>query len=148
MQQFFTYAQINNDGTFENLVELSKEQKVKEFALRALTDRKTRLENVPLKPFLEALNNSSDRVQAAAIVGLGRLGKMEAAKALLQIPIPSSAAVPQKGTEGPHATPNSPIITAHLAVKALVSINAVDACVEAVKKRRICNSTLGVKIYT
>jgi putative heme-binding domain-containing protein len=129
----FTYAQINNKGTVQNLIKLSKEQEVKEFALRALTDRKTRLENVPLAPFIEALNNSSERVRAAAIIGLGRLGKVEAAKALLKVAVPSSFEVPEKGTEGPHATPNAPIINVHLAVKALVSVNAVDECLWAVK---------------
>ncbi len=129
----FTYAQINGKGTTDNLVELSHENAVKEFALRALTDRKSRLEHVPLAPFMEALTDPSDRVKAVAIIGLGRLGKKEAAKALLQIPVPSNAVVPEQGTEGPHATPNAPIIPAHLAVKALVHIDAVDACVEAVK---------------
>ena len=129
----FAYAQINHEGTIDNLVQLSKENAIKEFALKALTDRKSRLENVPLAPFIEALSDSSERIQAAAIIGLGRLGKKEAVKALLQIPVPSNTIVPEKGTEGPHATPNAPIIPAHLAVKALVSINAIDQCIEAVK---------------
>ncbi len=129
----FAYAQINEKSTIDNLVQLSKENTVKEFALKALTDRKSRLENVPLAPFIEALNNPSERIQAAAIIGLGRLGKEETAKALLQIPVPSNAIAPEKGTEGPHATPNAPIIPAHLAVKALVSINAIDQCIEAIK---------------
>ena len=34
--------------------------------------------------------------------------------------------------EGPHAKPNSPIILPHVAVKALVDMNAVEPCVEAV----------------
>ncbi|MEC3906568.1 HEAT repeat domain-containing protein [Tamlana sp. 2201CG12-4] len=129
----YTYAQINEKGTVQNLIELSKDKAVKEFILRALTDRKSRLKDVPLELFIEALNDSSERVQTAAIIGLGRLGKKEAAKALLQIPVPSNAIVPEAGTEGPHATPNAAIIPAHLAVKALVNINAVSACVEAVK---------------
>ena len=129
----FAYAQINHKGTIDNLVQLSNENVVKEFTLKALTDRKSRLENVPLMPFIEALNDPSERVQTAAIIGLGRLGKVEAAKALLQVPVPSNTIVPEKGTEGAHATPNAPIIPAHLAVKALTSINAIDQCIEAVK---------------
>ena len=137
----FAYAQINQKGTIDNLLELIKDKAVKEFALRALTDRKSRLKNVPLEPFIEALSDPSERVQVAAIIGLGRLGKKEAAKALLKIPVPSNATVPEPGTEGPHATPNAPIIPAHLAVKALVNINAVDACVDAVKNE---GSALGL----
>lgn len=137
----FAYAQINHKDSIENLVKLSEENAVTEFVLRALSDRKTRLKNVPLAPFIKALNHPSKRVQAAAIIGLGRLGKKDAAKALLQTTIPSNATTPKKGTEGPHATPNAPIIPAHLAVKALVEINAVDACVEAVKNNE---SALGL----
>lgn len=129
----FAYAQINYKGTVDNLVQLSNDKTVKEFTLKALTDRKSQLDNVPLELFIKALNDPSERVQAAAIIGLGRLKKVEAANALLQIPVPANAMVPEKGTEGPHATPNSPIIPAHLAVKALVNINAVDACIKAIK---------------
>ena len=129
----FAYAQINAEGSIDNLVQLSNEKAVKEFALRALADRKTRLENVPLTPFIAALNDASERVKTTAIIGLGRLGKTEAANALLQIPVPASAVVPSE-EEGPHATPNAPIIPAHLAVKALVDIKAVDECITAVKK--------------
>src|SRR5690606_13971659 len=44
----------------------------------------------------------------------------------------ASAKIPAKDTEGPHATPNSAIVLPHLAVKALVDLNAVDATVEAI----------------
>ncbi|MCF7567020.1 c-type cytochrome [Sabulilitoribacter arenilitoris] len=129
----FAYAQINHKGTVYNLVQLSNDKTVKEFTLKALTDRKSQLDIVPLELFTEALNDPSERVKAAAIIGLGRLKKVEAANALLQIPVPANAKAPEKGTEGPHATPNSPIIPAHLAVKALVSMNAVNACIKAIK---------------
>ncbi len=85
-----------------------------------------------MQPFTEALQNSSARVQAAAIVGLGRLGRKEAAEALLEVPVPTTYVAPAKGTEGPHATPNAAIIPAHLAVQALVSLDAVDACIQAI----------------
>ncbi len=41
-------------------------------------------------------------------------------------------AVGGSSAEGPHATPNSPIVLPHVAVKALVDLHAVEACVEAV----------------
>jgi putative heme-binding domain-containing protein len=127
----FGYAQAAGQSSIENLVRLAEDQEVKEFVLRALTDRKNQAVNVPLEPFLEALNSSNDRLRVAATVGLGRMGDLSAAKVLLNIDVPSSAVVPAKGTEGPHATPNSEIIPAHLAVRALVSMNAVEACVDA-----------------
>ncbi|MEO6976789.1 MAG: hypothetical protein ABI113_00360, partial [Mucilaginibacter sp.] len=59
-----------------------------------------------------------------------------AAKALLKTPVPASFVAPAKNVEGPHATPNSAIILPHLAVRALVSLNAVDACVNAIGTER------------
>ncbi|CCH00275.1 heme-binding protein [Fibrella aestuarina BUZ 2] len=127
----YTYAQSAGNAGIPNLVKLTADETMQEYALRALADRKTLAANVPLEPFLAGLTSSSPRVQTAAIIGLGRLGKPEAAQALLQVRMPDSFVTPASGTEGPHATPNSAIIPAHLAVRALVNLQAVDACVNA-----------------
>ena len=137
----FTYAQVAGASGVDKLVTLMQDNDVREFALRALADRKTFIRSVPIKPFLEGLNDPSDRIKVAAIIGLGRLGRTEAADALLQVSVPASFAAPQKGTEGPHATPNSAIIPAHLAVRALVSLQATDACVSAIRGK---NSSLAL----
>ena len=137
----YTYAQAAGKDGIKKLVELSSEETMREFALRALTDRKPFINEVPVEPFISGLKDTSPRVQIAAIIGLGRLGRTEAAEALLQIPVPASFVSPPKGKEGPHATPNTAIIPAHLAVKALVALNAVDACVAAIGSS---NSTLAL----
>src|SRR5690606_34986851 len=128
----FTYAQLTGEDGIEKLVTLTSEEPVKEFALRALADRKTFIDQVPMEPFIRALNDRSARVQVAAAVGLGRLGRVEAAEALLQVPVDQSFVAPGNKEEGAHSTPNSSIIPAHTAVRALVALNAVDACVQAV----------------
>ncbi|MGY4385324.1 putative heme-binding domain-containing protein [Pedobacter sp. UYP24] len=137
----FAYAQLTGEAGITNLVKLSAENDVKEFALRALADRKPTVKNVPIAPFLAALNDPSARIQAAATIALGRLGNPEAIPALLQVKVPASFVAPAKNTEGPHATPNSAIIPAHLAVQALVSLNATDACVQAISSS---NSTIAL----
>ncbi len=114
---------------------------MREYALRALADRKPYLDKVPLQPFTNALKEGTPREQAAAIIGMGRLGRKEAAADLLAMKVPSSFVAPAKGTEGPHATPNSAIVLPHLAVRALVSLNAVDAAIKAVGTP---NSTLAL----
>ncbi|MFD2570654.1 c-type cytochrome [Spirosoma soli] len=128
----FTYAQAAGASGVDKLVALTQDKDVQEFALRALADRKTNLEKVPAEPFLKGLQDPSPRIQVASIIGLGRLGRLESAPALLQVKAPASFVAPAKGTEGPHATPNSAIIPAHLAVRALVNLHAVDACVHGV----------------
>lgn len=137
----FTYAQAAGESGIANLVKLTSDEKVKEFALRALADRKTAVKTVPVEPFLKGINDADSRVQAAAIIGLGRLGREEAIPALLKVKVPASFIAPAKDTEGPHATPNSAIIPAHLAVRSLVSLNAVDACVKAIGTE---NSTIAL----
>ena len=128
----YTYAQITCGEGVDELLALSKEDKMREFALRALTDRLNCLESVPLDPFLYAVRDANPRVQAAAIVGLGRLGNPKAAKALLDVQVPITTVAPEMGTEGPHATPNSDIILPHLAVQSLIRLNAVDQVLKAI----------------
>lgn len=128
----YTYAQGAGESGVANLVKLSSENDMREFAFRALTDRKEWLKNVPTDLFVKALNDPSVRVQVAATIGLGRLGRPDVAKALLRTKVPASFVAPAKNVEGPHATPNSAIIPAHVAVRALVSLHAVDACVNAI----------------
>ncbi|MHA4894368.1 DUF7133 domain-containing protein [Pedobacter sp. PWIIR3] len=137
----FAYAQLTGEAGISNLVQLSADNAVKEFALRALADRKPTVKSVPVAPFIAALNDASPRVQAAATIALGRLGNAEAIPALLQVKVPASFVAPAKNTEGPHATPNSSIILSHLAVQALVSLNATDACVQAINTD---NSTIAL----
>lgn len=137
----YTYAQLVGEEGTENLVKLTVENEFREYALRALADRKTHLKNVPIEPFLQGLKDPSERVRLAATIGLGRLGRIEAAPALLQVAVPASFVAPAKGTEGPHATPNAAIVPGHIAVRSLVSLNAVDACVNAIGTG---NSTLAL----
>jgi putative heme-binding domain-containing protein len=132
----FTYAQITEEDGIENLVELTDDEIVKEFALRALTDRKEYIDKVPAEPFLSALEHPSDRVRIAAIVGLGRMKRPGTAQALLNIPVPASFQAPPPWTEGLHASPHSAIIPAHAAVKALVNIGATEAILDAVESEK------------
>jgi putative heme-binding domain-containing protein len=129
----YTYAQAAGEKGVADLVKLTQENEVREFALRALADRKTRLKGVPTAPFIKGVQDQDERVQVAAIVGLGRLERKEAASALLQVKVPASVVAPGKDVEGPHATPNAAIIPAHVAVRALVNLNAVDACLQAIQ---------------
>lgn len=128
----YTYAQAAKENGIEGLVQLTSEPAVREFALRALADRKSFVKKVPVEPFVDAIKDPSERVQIAAIVGLGRMGRMDAAGLLLQVPVPASFAPPAKGGEGPHATPNPGIIPAHVAMQSLVRLHAVEACVAAI----------------
>ncbi|MEO5997100.1 MAG: hypothetical protein ABIN89_10180, partial [Chitinophagaceae bacterium] len=138
----FAYAQSAGDKGINNLVKLTSENDVKEYALRALSDRTPNLKNVPIAPFIDGMHDKDPRVQIAATIGLGRLGRREAVPVLLQVKVPPSFVAPAKDVaEGPHATPNSAIIPAHIAVRSLLALNAVDACVKAIGTE---NSTIAL----
>ncbi len=128
----YTYLQIAGPDAIANITKLTAEPAMQEIALRALTDRKGNLSKVAIDPLLSALNSSDERVKVAATIGLGRLGNKKAIQALLDVPVPNSFVAPAKLTEGPHATPNAEIVPPHIAVRALVSLNAVDECVAAI----------------
>lgn len=127
----YTYTQVTGEKAIEKLVELTNDADLQEHALRALADRKSHISNVPLEPFLAGIKSSNPRVQSAAIIGLGRLGKKEAVAELLNVKVPASFKAPALGKEGPHATPNAEIVIPHLAVKAIVALNPIDEVIQA-----------------
>ncbi len=128
----YAYAQSAGEKAAGNLMKLISDKNVTAHVLRALSDRKPHLKDVSAKPFIDGVADRDPRVQLAAIIGLGRLGRMQAVPALLQVKLPPTFAEPVNVAEGPHATPNAAIIPAHIAVRSLVALNAVDACVAAI----------------
>lgn len=127
----YTYAQLMGKAGIDRLVEATQDDTLQEFALRALADRKGLAGAVPAEPFLTALQSDNPRVRAAATIGVGRLGIRQAISPLLDTEVPPSFKAPALGTEGPHATPNAEIIIPHLSVQALVALNAVAECIDA-----------------
>ena len=81
-----TYAQLESSAAA--LLALAVNEPLREFALRAATDRLPRLKNsaLPLEPFTNTLRTGTPRQRAAAAIALGRLGNPAAASALLAEP--------------------------------------------------------------
>ncbi|MDP7655963.1 MAG: NPCBM/NEW2 domain-containing protein, partial [Roseibacillus sp.] len=87
----FTYKQMEGARANAGLIRLATDPAVREWALRALTDRKTQLAGVSKDLFVSALKDKNPRVQLAAAVSLGRLGDVSAAKDLLAATVASSS---------------------------------------------------------
>lgn len=104
----FTYKQLLGAAANPALLELAGDPAMTEFALRAAADRLKQNADLPLEPFEKALAGSNPRVQAAAAVALGRIGKKEAAKALL------AAAIPPTAKQSPAAAPKPPLFESKL----------------------------------
>jgi len=84
----YTYKQLLGVEANPRLLDLAKSDELREFALRALTDRLAQLDGIPLAPFLAGLDSGNPRVQAVSAVSLGRLGKKEAAESLIAVSNP------------------------------------------------------------
>lgn len=70
------------------LARLTGDDSLREFALRALADRKTSFNGTAVELFKKYLQDPNPRVQVAAAVGLGRLSDASAADALLAVANP------------------------------------------------------------
>jgi putative membrane-bound dehydrogenase-like protein len=90
----FTYKQVLGKGATKELVALAGDAAVKEYALRALADRKGELAGVPARLFLDALKDANPRVVLQALIGLDRLEDKKVSADIL------AAAAPWKDKDG------------------------------------------------
>jgi putative heme-binding domain-containing protein len=104
----FTRTQLGGAADF--LVGLVKDDQVREFALRALADRKERAATLPAELFERNVADANPRVRLQAVLGLARIGNPKAASALIA----------RMGDSDP--------VVAHTAINALVVLHAADAC--------------------
>ncbi|HEX3132719.1 MAG TPA: heme-binding protein [Planctomycetota bacterium] len=116
----FTYKQAVGVGANKELEALCADATVQEWALRALADRKSQVKGVSAEPFLAGLKSENPRVRVQALIGLGRIGKIDAAKAIIPLAAVSSD------------MSGSARIIPHIAVRTLIELRAIDACLDAV----------------
>jgi len=127
----FALKQVDGAGSHRILRRLAGDETIREFALRALADRKTELDGIEVKLFREALADPSPRVRAQALIALGRLGDVGAAPAIIPLTTRTKDS-PMPTTRPVNAQPDPGRAVPHLAVRALVSLRAVDACLDAI----------------
>ncbi|HEX5273568.1 MAG TPA: CotH kinase family protein, partial [Gemmataceae bacterium] len=127
----FALKQLDGKDSHPALLKLAEDPAVREFALRALTDRKKELTGLDTKPFVAALADESPRVRAQALISLSRIGDVSVAKSIVPLTArPKGSTVPTKAPV--HAQPDADRVVPHLAVRALISLGAVDACLDAI----------------
>jgi putative membrane-bound dehydrogenase-like protein len=126
----FTLKQLDARDSNSSLLLLTKDAAVREFALRALTDRKGELDALEAETFVAALGDESPRVRAQALISLTRLNDVAVANSILPLTArPAGSEMPTK--KEVHAQPDPDRVISHLAVRALISLGAIDACLEA-----------------
>jgi len=127
----FTLNQLEGPESLPALLTLSDDPVIREFALRALTDRKSELQNVPTDPFVNALSADNPRVQAQALISLGGLGRPHVAEYVLPLTVRTDGS--SLPTEQPlWNQPDAGRVLPHLAVQTLRALNAYEACLKAI----------------
>ena len=88
------------------------------------------MNNLPLAPFYAVLEDKNPRVQAQALISLGRIGNAQAAEEVLALAVRNEK-WPKPAASPLHTQPDVGRVLPHLAMQALVAMNAVDACLAA-----------------
>jgi putative membrane-bound dehydrogenase-like protein len=122
----FTIKQLDGSASTRALVTLAVVPAVREFCLRALTDRKSELNGLPIGLFTRALSDPSPRIRAQALISLGRLGRPEIAAQLL--PLTTYGAAPTGAPAWNQPDPDR--VLPHLAIRSLVALQASDAALK------------------
>lgn len=109
----FTLNQMLGAEAHTPLMQIAKDDSMRQYAIKAIADRKKDAANVPTSYFVSALADKNPAVRLEALIALNRLGRKEAAEALL-----------------PLTTDADPSV-AHVAFRALVSFHAGELCLKA-----------------
>jgi putative membrane-bound dehydrogenase-like protein len=126
----FTLKQLDGAKSHAALVELAQDEALREFALRALTDRKTQLEGVSAAPLVAALADPLPRVRAQALISLGRLGDVSIVGKIVPLAMrPAGSSMPTR--QPVQNQPDPDRVIPHLAMRALVALDATEACLKA-----------------
>jgi len=125
----WTLRQTNWDGFKVAFGSLLIDPDLREHVIRAAADRKSEIDKELLSPIFSKLDDSNPRVRAAVIVAMARMGETRAAKQLLALTERNPPAATFDGDAWRKA--DSDRVIPHLAVNALVELNAIDACLEA-----------------
>ena len=99
----FTYKQIMGKEASAKLSGLIADKDIREWAIRALTDRKTQLKGVTKEMLVPGLSDSNPRVNIASAVALESLGDVSAANDLLKVSHPPGDEPIAKAPEAPPA---------------------------------------------
>ncbi len=120
----FTLKQLAGESVNKTIARLTLDETIREWAYRALADRKRQTGGVNSALFVKALRDKNPRVRLQAVIGLARLG--QARKSLLKM---AAAAVDNSPKNRVYA--NNEIIP-HIARKALVETGATQICLDGI----------------
>ncbi|MEM9079378.1 MAG: hypothetical protein AAGC74_01660 [Verrucomicrobiota bacterium] len=125
----FTFKQLYGAEANKALMGWAKDAEVREFALRALGDRRGETEGIPMEVWMEGLRDENPRVQLQAAVGIERSGAKGLARDLIVAAAKGYEERLELEGQDDYRFP-------HTAVQVLGKLGAVEACLAAVKDQR------------
>jgi putative heme-binding domain-containing protein len=137
----WTLRQASWNAFAESFEALLAEEELTEQVIRAVAEEPQAATPVMIAAIRGRLSAPQPRIQAAAAVAAGRLGDLEAAPLLLQMASRGQMQSADEGRESAAAVaestedwrlPHPERVIPHLAVQALVAMEAVEPCLEAV----------------
>ncbi|MDA0337532.1 MAG: c-type cytochrome, partial [bacterium] len=137
----WTLRQASWNAFAESFEALLAEEELTEQVIRAVAEEPQAATPVMIAAIRGRLSAPQPRIQAAAAVAAGRLGDLEAASLLLQMASRGQMQSADEGRESAAAVaestddwrlPHPERVIPHLAVQALVAMEAVEPCLEAV----------------
>ncbi|HEX5791022.1 MAG TPA: c-type cytochrome [Luteolibacter sp.] len=129
----FTVKQLLGKQSTPQLAKLTADAAVREYALRAMTDRTSELDGVPVDAYTKALTDSNPRVVLQALIGLQRLKASQSSSAI----IAASANWKEEGIS-PRLQ-----LTAINVLAALADVPSLLKGVESAATRKVCLRALG-----
>lgn len=121
----FALKQIRGAKSHKLLVAMTEDPSLREFAIRALTDRKSQLKGLDPRFFEKFLADKSPRVRSQALISLGRLGDSRVAKRIIPLAMQSGQHLPDP------SKPDAAQVVPHLALRALIELDATNECLKA-----------------
>jgi putative heme-binding domain-containing protein len=109
----FTLKQLYGARSFVEMQVAVKDADMREFGVRAAADRIGEANDISTAWFTQFLGDPNPRVRLQALIALGRLGRADAASAMLP------------------STSDDDLVVRHIAVQSLISLKPVDACLAA-----------------
>lgn len=122
----FALKQLKGPGSLGPIMAVARTDDLREYAIRAATDRVHEGKLIPTEWLTGHLRDPNPRVRLQALIALGRLGRVEAADAML----------PLTGDADP--------VVRHIAVRSLILLKPVDACLAAFDAKRDAGGALRV----
>ncbi len=127
----FTLGQIPGEPVNKALFSFLSDSEIAPFAVRALVERNQVDDKKRSRKIKDLIQHPDPRVRAQAIIGIGKIGSVQHAEILLPVLNWSPEDSPRSRSPSAHSRPDTGRVIPHLALRALISLNAWKPCIKA-----------------